>query len=85
MIVQRSPFYVFAAVCIFSGVMVISGTHRSIGVVPDPRFFTPPDCSCSGRRVPAMILVVVYVGAVAVLFRFVVMMPTSTSPNCAAA
>jgi hypothetical protein len=48
---------------------------RALGAVPDPAFFNAAGLFVLiGAEFLAMILVVVYVGAVAVLFLFVVMM-----------
>jgi len=69
-------FYLFAFVCIASAVMVISGRNPVHSVL----FLILAFVNASGLFVMmgaeflAMILIVVYVGAVAVLFLFVVMM-----------
>src|SRR5579863_8533828 len=76
MIIEAIAFYVFAAVAVASGVMVISARNPVHSVL----FLTLAFFSAAGLFVLlgaeflAMILVVVYVGAVAVLFLFVVMM-----------
>jgi NADH-quinone oxidoreductase subunit J len=76
MIVQALAFYVFAAVCVASGVMVISArnpVHSVLFLIL--AFFNAAGLFVlMGAEFLAMILVVVYVGAVAVLFLFVVMM-----------
>jgi NADH-quinone oxidoreductase subunit J len=76
MIVQAVAFYIFAAVCIASGVMVISArnpVHSVLFLIL--AFFNAAGLFVlMGAEFLAMILVVVYVGAVAVLFLFVVMM-----------
>jgi NADH-quinone oxidoreductase subunit J len=76
MIVQAIAFYVFAAVCVGSGVMVISArnpVHSVLFLIL--AFFNAAGLFVlMGAEFLAMILVVVYVGAVAVLFLFVVMM-----------
>jgi NADH-quinone oxidoreductase subunit J len=76
MIVQALAFYLFAAVAIASGVMVISArnpVHSVLFLIL--AFFNAAGLFVlMGAEFLAMILVVVYVGAVAVLFLFVVMM-----------
>ena len=76
MIVQALVFYVFAAVAVASGVMVISArnpVHSVLFLIL--AFFTAAGLFILiGAEFLAMILVIVYVGAVAVLFLFVVMM-----------
>jgi NADH-quinone oxidoreductase subunit J len=76
MIIQAIAFYVFAAVCIGSGMMVISArnpVHSVLFLIL--AFFNAAGLFVlMGAEFLAMILVVVYVGAVAVLFLFVVMM-----------
>ena len=76
MIVQALVFYVFAAVAVASGVMVIAArnpVHSVLFLIL--AFFTSAGLFVlMGAEFLAMILVVVYVGAVAVLFLFVVMM-----------
>jgi len=76
MIIQALAFYVFAAVCIGSGIMVISArnpVHSVLFLIL--AFFNAAGLFVlMGAEFLAMILVVVYVGAVAVLFLFVVMM-----------
>jgi NADH-quinone oxidoreductase subunit J len=61
MILQAIFFYVFACVCVASAIMVIAAKNAGLFVLMGAEFL-------------AMILIVVYVGAVAVLFLFVVMM-----------
>ena len=76
MIVQGLAFYLFAAVAIASGLMVITArnpVHSVLFLIL--AFFTSAALFVlMGAEFLAMILVVVYVGAVAVLFLFVVMM-----------
>jgi NADH-quinone oxidoreductase subunit J len=76
MIVQALAFYVFAAVTIASGVMVIAQrnpVHSVLFLIL--AFFNAAGLFLlMGAEFLAMILIVVYVGAVAVLFLFVVMM-----------
>src|SRR3954469_9742905 len=76
MIMQAIIFYIFAAVCVASGVMVISArnpVHSVLFLIL--AFFNAAGLFVlMGAEFLAMILVVVYVGAVAVLFLFVVMM-----------
>ena len=76
MIVQALVFYLFAFVAIASGVMVISTrnpVHSVLFLIL--AFFNAAGLFVlMGAEFLAMILVVVYVGAVAVLFLFVVMM-----------
>jgi NADH-quinone oxidoreductase subunit J len=76
MIVYALFFYLFAAVCVASAVMVVASRNPVHSVL----FLILAFVNASGLFVLmgaeflAMILVVVYVGAVAVLFLFVVMM-----------
>jgi len=76
MIIQALAFYLFAAVAVGSGVMVISArnpVHSVLFLIL--AFFNGAGLFVLlGAEFLAMILVVVYVGAVAVLFLFVVMM-----------
>ena len=76
MIVQALAFYLFAAIAVASGVMVISvrnPVHSVLFLIL--AFFNAAGLFVlMGAEFLAMILVVVYVGAVAVLFLFVVMM-----------
>jgi NADH-quinone oxidoreductase subunit J len=76
MIIQAVVFYVFAAVAIASGVMVIASrnpVHSVLFLIL--AFFNAAGLFVlMGAEFLAMILVIVYVGAVAVLFLFVVMM-----------
>jgi NADH-quinone oxidoreductase subunit J len=75
-ILQALAFYLFAAITIASGVMVISArnpVHSVLFLIL--AFFNAAGLFVlMGAEFLAMILVVVYVGAVAVLFLFVVMM-----------
>ncbi|MPZ40111.1 MAG: NADH-quinone oxidoreductase subunit J [Rhizobiales bacterium] len=76
MIVSALFFYLFASVCIASAVMVVASRNPVHSVL----FLILAFVNASGLFILmgaeflAMILVVVYVGAVAVLFLFVVMM-----------
>src|SRR5271170_3070581 len=76
MILQAIFFYLFAAACVASAVMVISSKNPVHSVL----FLILAFVNAAGLFVLlgaeflAMILIVVYVGAVAVLFLFVVMM-----------
>src|SRR5882724_3606242 len=76
MIVQAICFYLFSAVAVASGVMVIAArnpVHSVLFLILC--FFNAAGLFVLlGAEFLAMILVVVYVGAVAVLFLFVVMM-----------
>jgi len=76
MIVQAVMFYVFAALAVASGVLVVSSrnpVHSVLFLIL--AFFNAAGLFVLiGAEFLAMILVIVYVGAVAVLFLFVVMM-----------
>ena len=76
MIVQVIMFYVFAALAVASGVLVVSSrnpVHSVLFLIA--AFFNAAGLFVLiGAEFLAMILVIVYVGAVAVLFLFVVMM-----------
>ncbi len=76
MIVQAIMFYIFAAVAVASGVLVVSArnpVHSVLFLIL--AFFNAAGLFILiGAEFLAMILVIVYVGAVAVLFLFVVMM-----------
>src|SRR5215467_1453331 len=76
MIVQAIMFYVFAALAVASGVLVVSSrnpVHSVLFLIV--AFFNAAGLFILiGAEFLAMILVIVYVGAVAVLFLFVVMM-----------
>ena len=76
MIIPSLFFYLFAGVCIASAVMVIAAknpVHSVLFLIL--AFFNAAGLFVlMGAEFLAMILVVVYVGAVAVLFLFVVMM-----------
>ena len=76
MIVQAIAFYVFAAVLIVSGILVVANRNPVYSVLfLILTFFNAAGLFVLlGAEFLAMILVVVYVGAVAVLFLFVVMM-----------
>jgi NADH-quinone oxidoreductase subunit J len=76
MILQALAFYVFAAITVASGFMVIAArnpVHAVLFLIL--AFFNSAGLFVLiGAEFIAMILVIVYVGAVAVLFLFVVMM-----------
>jgi len=76
MIVQAIMFYVFAALAVAAGVLVVSSrnpVHSVLFLIV--AFFNGAGLFVLiGAEFLAMILVIVYVGAVAVLFLFVVMM-----------
>ena len=76
MILQAISFYAFAAVTVAAAVMVISArnpVHSVLFLIL--AFFNAAGLFVlMGAEFIAMILVIVYVGAVAVLFLFVVMM-----------
>jgi NADH-quinone oxidoreductase subunit J len=76
MIVPMLVFYLFSAVAVAAGVMVISArnpVHSVLFLIL--AFFNAAGLFVLiGAELLAMILVIVYVGAVAVLFMFVVMM-----------
>lgn len=76
MIVQALAFYLFAGVMVAAGVMVIAArnpVHSVLFLIL--AFFNAAGLFVlMGAEFLAMILIVVYVGAVAVLFLFVVMM-----------
>jgi NADH-quinone oxidoreductase subunit J len=76
MIVHALAFYMFAAVAVAAGVMVISARNpvHSVLFLILAFFNSAGLFILIGAEFLAMILVVVYVGAVAVLFMFVVMM-----------
>ena len=76
MIVQALVFYLFAAITVAAAVMVISARNpvHSVLFLILAFFNSAGLFVLLGAEFLAMILVVVYVGAVAVLFLFVVMM-----------
>ena len=76
MIIQAIAFYLFAAITVASGVMVISARNpvHSVLFLILAFFNSAALFILMGAEFLAMILVIVYVGAVAVLFLFVVMM-----------
>src|SRR5512133_3052864 len=76
MIVQAILFYLFAVVAVASGVLVVSARNpvHSVLFLILAFFNTAGMFILIGAEFLAMILVIVYVGAVAVLFLFVVMM-----------
>src|SRR3979411_1781386 len=76
MILQTIAFYLFACTCVASGVMVVSSRNplHSVLFLILAFFNAAGLFVLMGAEFLAMILVIVYVGAVAVLFLFVVMM-----------
>ena len=76
MIVQAILFYIFAASAVASGAMVVAARNpvHSVLFLILAFFSTAALFVLIGAEFLAMILVIVYVGAVAVLFLFVVMM-----------
>jgi NADH-quinone oxidoreductase subunit J len=76
MIVQAILFYIFAAIAVASGVLVVSARNpvHSVLFLILAFFNAAALFVLIGAEFLAMILVIVYVGAVAVLFLFVVMM-----------
>jgi NADH-quinone oxidoreductase subunit J len=76
MILQTLAFYLFACICVASGVLVVSArnpVHSVLFLIL--AFFNAAGLFVLlGAEFLAMILIIVYVGAVAVLFLFVVMM-----------
>ena len=76
MIVQALAFYLFASITVASAVMVVSAKNpvHSVLYLILAFFNSAALFVMLGAEFLAMILVVVYVGAVAVLFMFVVMM-----------
>jgi NADH-quinone oxidoreductase subunit J len=76
LMIAALAFYVFAAVAVASGVMVISARNpvHSVLFLILAFFNSAGLFVLVGAEFLAMILVIVYVGAVAVLFLFVVMM-----------
>jgi NADH-quinone oxidoreductase subunit J len=76
MILQTIMFYLFAVVAVASGVMVVSSRNpvHSVLFLILAFFNSAGLFVLLGAEFLAMILVIVYVGAVAVLFLFVVMM-----------
>jgi len=76
MIIQALAFYLFAFVAVAAGVMVVSSRNpvHSVLFLISAFFSSAALFVLMGAEFLAMILIVVYVGAVAVLFLFVVMM-----------
>ena len=76
MIVQALAFYMFAFIAVAAGVMVISARNpvHSVLFLILAFFNSAGLFLLMGAEFLAMILIIVYVGAVAVLFMFVVMM-----------
>ena len=76
MILQTVVFYIFALVAIASGVMVVTARNpvHSVLFLILAFFNSAGLFVLMGAEFLAMVLVIVYVGAVAVLFLFVVMM-----------
>src|ERR1700753_783907 len=76
MLLQALAFYLFSAILIASAFMVITARNpvHSVFFLILAFFNAAGLCVLLGAEFLAMILVIVYVGAVAVLFLFVVMM-----------
>jgi NADH-quinone oxidoreductase subunit J len=76
MILQTVVFYIFALVAVASGVMVVTARNpvHSVLFLILAFFNSAGLFVLMGAEFLAMVLVIVYVGAVAVLFLFVVMM-----------
>ena len=76
MILQGITFYIFATIAVAGGVMVVAARNpvHSVLFLILTFFTTAALFVLIGAEFLAMVLVVVYVGAVAVLFLFVVMM-----------
>ncbi len=76
MIITAIFFYLFAAVCVAAGLMVIAARNpvHSVLYLILAFFSSAGLFVLMGAEFVAMIMVIVYVGAVAVLFLFVVMM-----------
>jgi NADH-quinone oxidoreductase subunit J len=76
MVIQALAFYMFALVTVASGVMVVTARNpvHSVLFLILAFFNSAGLFVLMGAEFLAMILVIVYVGAVAVLFLFVVMM-----------
>src|SRR5579864_1798712 len=76
MILHAVLFYIFAASAVAAGVMVVAARNpvHSVLFLIVAFFDTAALFILIGAEFLAMILVIVYVGAVAVLFLFVVMM-----------
>src|SRR2546423_14289584 len=76
MIVQAILFYIFGTIAVASGVLVVSARNpvHSVLFLYVAFFNAAGLFVLIGAEFLAMILVIVYVGAVAVLFLFVVMM-----------
>jgi NADH-quinone oxidoreductase subunit J len=76
MVIQGLAFYLFALVAIVAGIMVVSARNpvHSVLFLILVFFNAAGLFVLAGAEFLAMILVVVYVGAVAVMFLFVVMM-----------
>tara|TARA_B100000945_G_C20281146_1_gene548670 strand:+ start:78 stop:707 length:630 start_codon:yes stop_codon:yes gene_type:complete len=76
MIIEQITFYIFAVVTVVSGIMVIGSKNpvHSVLFLILAFFNSAGLFVLMGSEFIAMILIIVYVGAVAVLFLFVVMM-----------
>ncbi len=76
MLIAELAFYLFASLTLLAGLMVILSTNpvHSVLFLILAFFNAAGLFVLRGAEFPAMILVIVYVGAVAVLFMFVVMM-----------
>ncbi|PHS76232.1 MAG: NADH:ubiquinone oxidoreductase subunit J [Rhodospirillaceae bacterium] len=74
--IETVVFYVFATICVASGVMVVTARNPVYSVLfLILAFFNAAGLFVlAGAEFLAMLLIIVYVGAVAVLFMFVVMM-----------
>tara|TARA_Y100001970_G_C14259053_1_gene878023 strand:- start:8872 stop:9501 length:630 start_codon:yes stop_codon:yes gene_type:complete len=76
MVIEQITFYIFAVVTVVSGIMVIGSKNpvHSVLFLILAFFNSAGLFVLMGSEFIAMILIIVYVGAVAVLFLFVVMM-----------
>tara|TARA_B100000676_G_C18062607_1_gene838804 strand:+ start:758 stop:1387 length:630 start_codon:yes stop_codon:yes gene_type:complete len=76
MIIEQITFYIFAVITVISGVLVIGSRNpvHSVLFLILAFFNSAGLFVLMGAEFIAMILIIVYVGAVAVLFLFVVMM-----------
>jgi NADH-quinone oxidoreductase subunit J len=75
-VLQAAAFYIFSAIAVFSALMVVFAKNpvRAVLFLILAFFSAAGLFVLQGAEFLAMILVIVYVGAVAVLFLFVVMM-----------
>jgi NADH-quinone oxidoreductase subunit J len=84
MALQAIAFYLMALVTLGAAFGVVSREPGALGAVADPQLFSAAGLFVLlGAEFLAMLLVVVYVGAVAVLFLFVVMMLDVDFAACA--